>query len=324
MRNNKEITDSLFLDIITTINKVENYNYDQFRFFPSKDVNGWKKYFEYRLNNILKNPEAETFYMVKNGVPFILGFNVSNWDKEIFGFRIANSSISFLPETEDSREIILDFLLHIKNVLATLTVKFINLRLHGDNMDALHSAEEFGFRYYENIIWPYTECKPKQVEGDLVNLRLMKENELERVLFIAKNFQYKRGHYYCDKRFNPESINDLHVKWLNTYKHQNRPIVVVEIDKNIAGYIVLRGNDVNMQNAFGYKVGQLSSMALDPTYRGVGLGKNLIRGGINALHDEGTELVDTGLATKNLFSSSSIRIADFRNYYEEVTFHLWL
>lgn len=321
---NADKNSAIYQRIKNKIEVVKNYEYDKFRFFPSKHLNGWGKYFEYHLLNNLNDPEIFTFYLEKNDVPFLIGYKVSKWDEDVFGFRIANSNLSFLPEIDNSRDIIFNLFSHSKNILSKNFVKFINLRLHGDNLNALHAAEDIGFRYYENIIWPYTECRHLPVEEKNVNLRLMRDNELERLLFIASNFQYKRSHYYCDRKFNPNTINNLHVKWLNSYREQKNPIVIVEIDDELAGYIVLRGIDEKIQHFFGYKVGQLSSMAIDPKYRGKGLGKHLIRGGINILTDMGAEFVDTGLATKNIYSSSSIRIADFKNYYEEVTFHLWI
>lgn len=303
---------------------LRDYAFDKYLFFPSKNSGAWQEYFIIRLDRALHGKEQYSFVKVHDGVPFLLCFNVTSWDEQVFGFKIANCSLNFLPDTPDAADVITELLTSAIWDLREKKVSFINLRLHGDNLKAIHALEDLGFRYIETIVWPYAESRSIPIVGAEIVSRLCTAQDLPRIRFIAGEYQYHRGHYYCDERFAPQDVNKMHVRWLDSYWEKGNPIVVVIHHGEIAGYIVLRSADADLQNLFGFKVGQLSTMALDPAFRGIGLGKNLIRGGMNSLHELGMELVDTGLATKNLFSSASIRVADFRNYYEEITMHLWL
>jgi GNAT superfamily N-acetyltransferase len=310
-------------DISLKINNLNNYEYDQFRYFPSKYKDGWKLYLQDRLNIAILDNETFTFYSEYENFIYLIALKITKWDEDIFGYKIANTFFSILPETSNSLKIIQKFFYTILKFLKKNGIKLLNFRVHGDNLSVIHLCEDIGFKYYENIIWPYTNCIKRPIDSQEYNIRLMKNEELERVKEIAFNFQYSRGHLYCDNKIDKTAINILFSKWIQSYWEKGEPIAVIDYKGDISGYLVMKGIDKQKEKCFGYKYGQLSSMAFDPKYRGLGFGKNIIKGGINILNDIGVEIVDTGLATKNLFSQSSIRVADFRNYYEEITFHYW-
>ena len=301
---------------------IQHYPYNQYQHYPTQSKDGWLNLFRETLISMLKSNEW-TFFGGKHEQDFILvGCRISNWDKDHFGFPIAGLRV--LLSSPPSRDVnfISEILSDCVAFLKETGVTFCGARIHGDDLSSIHVLEDLGFRYYENIIWPVLNTRSIQ---DTIprNIRLMEPEDLERVRFIASNFQYERGHFHCDDRFPKNLVNTMYAKWVETAFNRNGTVAVIESESNIVGYFVYE-MDKGLSAHLGYSYGRLQSLALDQSVRGKGIGKQLFEGTLALIKQSGGQYIDSGYATKNHLSARLHHTTGFLPVYEEVTLHNWL
>jgi GNAT superfamily N-acetyltransferase len=320
-------------EVNTFIDKIvdyENYFFGHYYLYPSKYKNGWRKHMKSQLIKFLKDKENILFFtesLDEKKTPLLLVFRASEWDQRVFGFRITTSLLNFLPNDDMVTEGFKFFIRRSIEILKSHKIRLISLRLHGDNLKAIHASQECGFLYFENIIWTILECDKLAVPHKIskgINIRIAKERDIKRTMYIAKNFQYKRGHYHCDEGIGIEKANLIYPKWINSAWKRKDPIILIEYDREIAGYFILKILGDEYQKSYGYKYGGLRSLALDPKFRGHGLGKTLFNRSLWFLKDNGVDVIDSGYASKNHVSAHLHIHNNFYSVYEEVTMHLWL
>lgn len=155
------------------------------------------------------------------------------------------------------------------------------------------------------------------------NVRLMKSEELPRVIKLGIDNIYIRGHYHCDKNFDIESVNALYGKLIRSSWTKKDNIVVIEEDKQIRGFFIFRFDD-NLSKYTGYKYARMYSLALDSNYKGKGLGTKIFEGMMAIAQKMGAEYIDSGYSSKNHISAKLHTNFSFYSIYEEITLHKWL
>ncbi len=292
------------------------YRHDQYRHYPSKKKNGWIANALAWLDQTMADPEYLFFYEA----PSLLACRVSRWDEEHFGFKMAMISLIITKDTDGSTEgKLLD---ECTSLLRKRGVKFVSARIAGDEVATIHAFEERGFRYYETIIWPVLSLEGKERHPD-PDVRPMTDVDLERVLEISGNHQFKRSHYHLDGGFNSKKVDGMHAKWASTSWLNREPSAVIKIDGKVAGYFAFK-MDKKLSEALGLSYARIRSYALDPAYRGKGIGKRLFGGTIAMMAEMGTEVIDSGYASKNHKSARLHMQHGFESVHEEITLHLWL
>ncbi|MDO9537844.1 MAG: GNAT family N-acetyltransferase [Thermoplasmata archaeon] len=151
----------------------------------------------------------------------------------------------------------------------------------------------------------------------------MVDSDFDRVMDIARNNSYPRGHYYCDAGFDNGKVDDMCVKWVSTAFRKGDPVAIIESDGKVAGYFLFQLDD-RLSDALGCKYARMRHLALDEKFRGKGLGNRLFGGSISIMKDMGAKYVDSGYASKNHASAKLHTLYSFFSVYDEVTFHLWL
>jgi ribosomal protein S18 acetylase RimI-like enzyme len=293
-----------------------NYPHDPYRNYPSKDPNAWKRFLMSRLDGVLKNKEWTFFFGMNSNRPNLIGCRVPKWDEDHFGFRMASILIFIGQDGSELRKLVGECLKH----LSEEGVVFVSTRINGDNIDAIHEFQAYGFRYYENIIWPVLKCKEISRHE---NVRLMKVTDLDRVVQIARTSSFQRSHFHCDDRFPKEKVNSMPARWIRTSWENKEPIAVIESEGKVIGYFAFV-IDKSLSEMIGYRYARMRHLALDPEFRGRGLGKILFGGTIALMKDMGADYVDSGYASKN-HQSAKLHVQNgFESKYEEVTLHLWL
>jgi len=298
-----------------------HYLFDQYRFYPSKEKEAWKLYFLTRFYQILKNDEWVVFYQNRNSKPNLIGCRISKWDHEHFGVKMANITI-LLSDNNNFENIIANILDSCIKKFKSENIEFVSTRVCGDNIPAIHALESKGFKYYENIIWVVTSCRNLKLDENPC-VRFMEDIDLEDTLKIARTNTYQRSHFHCDKRFDTEKVDSMHVKWLESAWNNNKPVAVIEWDNKIAGYFIFE-IDSDLSQAMGYKYGRMQNMALDYNFRGKGLGTKLFSGTLSLIKKMGAEFIDSGYSSKNHISAKLHSKYSFYSVHEEATFHLWL
>jgi len=292
------------------------YNHDQYINYPSRVRSGWVTYALARIDNMLTDPEYLVFEKSGN----LLCCRVSRWDTEHFGFGMAMISLP-LTQTDDCM-IVAKLLKKCLRELRAMGVRFASARISGDDSESIHAFEQAGFRYYETIIWPVLRLDGSDGVCS-TDIRLMIEDDLERVIDIASRHQFKRSHYHADRGFDPKKVDEMHAKWIRTSWQNREPVAVIERESRVAGYFAFRMDNA-LSSALGYKYARMRSLTLDPIFRGTGLGKRLFGGTISLMRGMGAEMVDSGYASKNHKSARLHVQRGFESVHEEVTLHLWL
>ena len=320
--NNKK-TDSCNLSYIESYlrESLHAYEYDQYKNYISKDKDAWIEYYFYKFHNFVNSPENILFCANSKEGLYILGCRLSSWDRMHFGFAMANISLIYHPESP-SESILLELANKLLSYLRDESVKFASVRINGDDLIPINVMEELGFRYCETVVWP---VRPKSAlhGNSYQDIRLMGEKDLERVMYIASHYQYKRGHFHCDNNLDQNKVDHLYAKWVKSAFEKNESVVIIESKGKIAGYFVAN-IDNDLSHRLGFKYGRMKSLALDSSFRGDGLGMRLFQGTIDYLTKAGAQVIDSGYSTKNHISAKLHSSNNFYSVYEEVTLHLWL
>lgn len=314
-RISPEVLDSFYSNISL-------YKYDQYLNYPSTKEKSYEAFLKYRLDICLESDEVTLFGDLYKGYAVLLLVKISKWDKEHFGFKVANITVLAPFLNEDYKNVLLGLLNKLSSFLKSENVKFVSVRINGDDINSIHCFEESGFKYFEDVIWPVHKCVRNDASND-TKTRLMTHSDLEQVIQIASKYQYQRGHFHCDKGFDINKVNALYGKWVETAFRNGDPIVVAEYENKVVGYFVLK-MDKELSKYLGYSYGRMRSLAIDTSIRGKGIGRTLFEGSISILKENGAEYIDSGYSTKNHISAKLHTNCDFYSVYEEVTFHKWL
>jgi L-amino acid N-acyltransferase YncA len=300
---------------------LSDYRYFQYVNYPAKNENGWQKFLFYQMEVIVQNDESYCFIGYSNNQIYLIQANVRNWDRELFGFYIASMNILFVPLDFDEK-FFKDFLNKcLQFLVLKKKVKFTSFRINGDHIEVIHVLEDNGFRYFEDVIWPVLKVN-ESMRYESPDIMLVQEKDLDEVQYIARNFQYQRGHYHCDKNFDRKIVNELYAKWTKSYFLSGNPVVIIKHDDKVAGYFVLM-NDKKLSDCLGYTYFRMRSLALNSDIRGKGLGISIFKGSISIMRDMGAEYIDSGYSTKNHISSKLHVRTNFNTVYEEITLHKW-
>ena len=302
--------------------QLKDYRFDPFRGYPADRPDAWEGYFISRLQGLLKDPLWTVFSSEPSDPLCVLACRVSPWDSDHFGFGMASIHVVFCPEQIGSEHHIAKLLNKCLEELRRRDVRFVSARIQGDQLQALHGFEESGFRYFDNVIWPVVTTRDVDSEPGR-GVRLMVESDLGRVVEIAENNCYGRGHFYCDRRFDRTVVNRMYGKWVRTAWGACDPIAVIEESGQVQGFFLF-GIDPTLSAALGRKYGRMRLLAMDSAAQGKGQGKVLFRGAMSVMKSMGADLIDSGYSTKNHASARIHARMGFHSAYEEVTLHLWL
>lgn len=301
---------------------IPSYHSDQYMHYPSIDKACWQKYLLKRLVDSFEDEESNFFFETVDGGLFLLGCRVPRWDEEHFGFGMATINWVMCPDVESSGAVMGKLLDDCISFLRDNDVKFVSAHINGDDMLAIHLLEDKGFRYYQTTVYPIAQCANLPYKTD-PRVRLWQETDLPAVIQIAQHNQFSRGHFYCDGKFDKKTIDSMYEKWIRTSWKNKEPISVMEKEGNIVGYFAFVMDD-ELSAATGYKYGRMTSLAMDASVRGKGLGSSLFRSVIALIGEMGGQYVASEYPLKN-YSSAWLHTKNlFYPVHEKVLLHLWL
>lgn len=305
-------------------NLISTYKYDQFRNYPAKSSECWKVYLLQRLSEYAKN--NHTYLALKgNEICGLIGFRYSEWDTLHFGFKIGildyliSSDLGYYEEINIKNRL----LSYLDRWCAKYNIKFVSCRIDGDDITGIHSLEHNGFRYIENILQPIIDLdnKKNKLEEPKYVVRLYNENDIDRILEIAKNSQYQRGHFYADPGFDKNKVDQLYEKWVGESIKKKDDIAIIEFNRNVEGYFIHRF-DERLSGILGVRIGRWVGAAISSKVRGMSLGYNLFLGTLHLMKDK-CDFVDSGFATKNFPSMNIHWKIGFKAVYSCTTYHEW-
>jgi L-amino acid N-acyltransferase YncA len=299
-----------------------DYTFDQYYLYPSAKKDPWIDLYYNQIERKQKDLRTIFYPDLENATSALFTVVHPEWDEDHFGFRISKISNPFVPaEMPETKTVeILSSILSDANKNGT---RVIIARVNGDNLGLIHAMQDLGFRYYETIIWPVSDVDSQDLSTHNVRFFDREKDKVEDIITIAGNFQYQRGHFHCDNRFDKNSVNNMYAKWVKTAILSEKKIAIIKNEDRIAGYFICE-IDETLSDATGYHYGRLQSLALDDSFRGKGFGKRLFEGTLALLKNAGCKYVDSGYASKNHLSAKLHSFYGFSSVYEEITMHLWL
>ena len=298
------------------------YGFDQYMLYPFADKTDWRKYLARRLSDYLHSKEACCFYDVAGDHICMAGTRLSQWDEEHFGFKMAMMNWLVHPNTPETDLVLARTLDDCLSHLRANGVRFVAAHVSGDDLASLHMLEARGFRYYQTTVYSVAECANLSHTADPA-VRLWQEADLPALVEIARGNQFSRGHYYCDRRFSRTAVDSMYEKWIRTSWKNQDPIAVLENDGRVAGYFAFVLDD-GLSQASKYPYGRMTSLAMDASVRGKGLGEVLFRSVISLISARGGRYVASEYPLKNWGSAWLHAKYGFRPVHEKVLMHLWL
>lgn len=296
------------------------YRYDPFLHYPAPaaTVPHWQQHWHARLTALRADAQVDLY--ASDGA--ILATRDSAWDRAHFGFGMATVQILLAAEGDAGHRAIARLLPRLKRGLRRRAVRFASIRVHGDQLPALHALEAAGFRYFDNVIWPVATLTGPAPPLD-ARLRLATVADRARLVELAQTSAYPRGHLYCDAGFAKAAVDAMYGKWLDTAMSEGVPLAVVEHAGRVQGLFQFSVEPVQ-QPPLGHRYGHMRLLVLDGAARGLGLGQALFAGAMTLMQQMGASHIDSGYSTKNHVSARMHARAGFHSVHEEVTLHLWL
>ena len=298
------------------------FSHDQHRLYTAADQSRWQPFLVRRLDDLLQSAEGQVFYELMDGCIYLVGCRIPRWDEEHFGIKMAKIEYILYPDESYSPSMLRALVDECISELHHSGVKFISAHLSGSDLPSQHLLEEKGFRYYQTTVYAVAESKGASDRPDPA-VRLWCEEDVPRVVEIARHNQFPGGHFLQDQRFDRATVHAMYEKWILTSWKKGDPIAVIENDGKVAGYFAFV-MDRSLSDAMGFEYGRMTSLSLDSTIHRKGLGASLFRSVVAMIGQNGGQYVSTEYPLKNYASGKLHSRNGFVAVHEKVLTHLWL
>lgn len=310
-------------EFLTVLEKtVGEYSFDQYVKYPTGDPEFWKKNMVKAVSAFVNNKENQIHFEINDDLLCFVGCRLSRWDYEHYGFGMAMINWLVHPNHNLNRDHIKRLIDETLAYLRNNNIKYVSAHISGEDLISLHLLEEKGFCYYQTTVYPVAKVAEFPCKVDS-RVRMMRETDLESVVRVAKNNQFRYGHYYCDCRFDKSAVDGMYEKWIHTSWKNKEPIAVLEYEGKIAGYFAFKMDD-NLSTGTRHGYGVMRSLAMDSNIRGKGLGMILFRSVMSYIAKLGGEYIASEYPSKN-YASAYLHIRNhFYPVHEKILMHLWL
>lgn len=300
--------------------RLADYPYDHYRLYPAADRRGWEALALKRISDAAGEQEGRLLRAAGPGGDSLLMVRARAADAQRLG--VPTASLEILHEAGDGAAL-RQCLAEADAWLRQQDIAFVQTRVNGDQLHAVHAMQDEGFHYYENILWPTVRCADADPDFAQYGAREMQAGDVEAVMRIAETNQFARGHFYCDPGFDAATLNRFYGQWLKGAFERGQPVIVIEDEGEVAGYFALEMPE-HVSAALGTTYGGMRSLGLRGSARGKGLGIRIFRAAVAYLRSRGAEIIDSGYASKNHISARLHMLTGFSSVYEEVTLHRWI
>ena len=197
-------------------------------------------------------------------------------------------------------------------------VRFLSVRLPEGELAALHAVEAVGFRIIESFLTFSRKTEgeiPFEGESDF-HIRLAQRGEMGPVASIAyRAFQSFR--LRVDPQIPESRARHSRREWVrNGFKGRAEAIYVAASKNRLVGFALLRSKT----GAMNEKIGEIELIAVDPAWKGRGIGKALVAASIR--HYQGkTSEIQVGTQAKNLRAVGLYTRMGFSLVRSELSFH---
>lgn len=275
-----------------------------------------------RIWALAESDDGEIFFEIVDGNIYLVGCRLPRWDEEHYGFRVAKIDWIVCPGGEKDRKVMGALLDQCMCSLREKGVRFASSHISSEDLPMLHLLEDHGFRYYQTTAYAIVDSTSTPHPRD-ASVRRWRAEDLPSVMDIAKRSQFRGGHFYSDVRFERGAVDGMYEKWIQTSWNNQDPVAVIETDGKVSGYFAFV-MDGTLSSALGYSYGRMTSLAIDASIHGVGLGSRLFGTVMAMIKEMGGEYIVSEYSTKNFGSAKLHARNRFVNVHEKVLSHLWL
>ncbi len=241
------------------------------------------------LNTSLSQKDKTSGYIAKADGR-CLGFIVvafSQWDSEILGLPVGKVLwFNTLPafKTEAGTKLLGTVLGKARE----WKIECLMTRIDYSQHHLIHLLENNGFRLMDVSVALGTASEkidpsPPGSGGSLVRPATTEDIPLLKKI-ARSNFRY--SHFHMDPNLSQTKSNELFACWIeNDVKGRADKVLLIEDHDQVSGFVTLN-IDPNSEEALGFKVGEIDLIAVSAEHQGKGLGRHLVRAGLDWLRPQ--------------------------------------
>ena len=200
-------------------------------------------------------------------------------------------------------------------------VSLLVARCATDDLPTAQAMEQEGFLLMDTLVYSSRDLLDDPVPQDNgpAVIRAAKRDEAQRIEKIAGDtFRGFSGHWHADQRLDNATCDDIYSEWAyRTCLSQEPqcPVLVAELDQEIAGFATMRLNDPTEGE------GVLSGVA--PAFRRRGVHRSLMIGRLRWFQEHGAERMVISTQITNIAAQRSWLRVGFKPSHAVYTFHKW-
>jgi L-amino acid N-acyltransferase YncA len=301
---------------------ISGFSFDQYRMYRAIHGAAWMDFLFRRIEALAESDDGEVFFKIIDGSIYLVGCRIPRWDEEHFGFGMAKIDWIISPGGDSDGEVIGGLLDQCLCSLRERGVRFASSHISSSDLPNLHLLEDRGFRYNQTTAYALAESMNCQAVQD-ASVRLWNAEDLPAVTDIARRSQFREGHFYNDTRFERGTVDLMYEKWIQTSWRNQEPVAVIETEGKVSGYFAFV-MDESLSSSLGRRYGRMTSLAIDASIHGAGLGSRLFGSVIAIIKGLGGELIASEYSTKNFASANLHARNRFSTVHEKILSHLWL
>ncbi len=272
----------------------------------------------YRLKDIYQELKREkNLFILFDEKENILGIGKVkklDWDKKVFGF--ACGRIEYLIFRKDTDNLLKEFF--IKEILEiNKNKKFLDISIDEKDTDLRKILIKLGFKEMVKYVTYFIRLPIKFNDISII-IEPVKKNELKELERISANsFLYTR--FYQDKNFKRELVKKFYQKWVrSSFNNKNHQIFVSKINNKPVGFIDCQSLKLSKK-----KIGIIDLIAVKKEYQGRGIGKSLVKKGLEYFQKKKIKEVYVETEKENLSALRLYKSLGMKIIGKRITFHFW-
>lgn len=237
---------------------------------------------------------------------------ISELDTKRFGFPIAKL---FHANKEKINAMLKD--------IDPTVVKMIILRVGSNDLDAVHIAEENGFKLMDTLVRYRLDLKDMKDFPELdprSQVRPVKTDDIPTLMEIAREgFTSYYGHYHTDPKLPSDKCTEIYIDWIR--RSIDTPGVANQVFVGVVDGQVVGFSTAVITNE---KVGEFALAAVSEKTRGAGVYSNFVRNLIKYFTQNGCVAFEVDTQINNIFVQRAWANMGLRMFKSEYTLHKWL
>ncbi|MCX7836663.1 MAG: GNAT family N-acetyltransferase [candidate division WOR-3 bacterium] len=274
----------------------------------------------YRLPDVLHELKPEKgLFLLLDEKENLLGLSKVKelfWDRKIFGFNCGR--IEYLIFRKEVDDILKE--IFIREILKrNKNKRFLDISIEEKDKKLRKILLKLGFKEMVKYVTYHIRLPIKFSNSLREKIEVAKKEDLVELEKISAH-SFFNTRFYKDKNFKRKLIEKFYKEWIrnsfnNKKEHQ---IFVYKINNKVIGFINCRILKLSKR-----KIGIIDLIAVEKKYRGKGIGKNLVKKGLEyfqrkRVKEVYVETEKENLSALRLYKSLGMRIVGKRN-----TFHFW-